>query len=42
LDGSEKVSANDDGYNESDSQLNEESFVIADDVVAPTEPDSSS
>ena len=42
LDGSEKVSANDDGYNESDSQLNEESFVIADDVVAPTELDSSS
>ena len=42
LDGSEKVSANDDGYNESDSQLNEESFVITDDVVAPTEPDSSS
>ena len=42
LDGSEKVSANDDGYNESDSQLNEESFVITDDVVAPTELDSSS
>ncbi|MDC1000098.1 hypothetical protein OAS17_03110 [Methylophilaceae bacterium] len=42
LDDSEKISANDDGYNESDSQLNEESFVIADDVVAPTEPDSSS
>jgi cytoskeletal protein RodZ len=42
LDGSEKVSANDDGYNESDSQLNEESFVIADDAVAPTELDSSS
>ena len=42
LDGSEKISANDDGYNESDSQLNEESFVIADDVVAPTELDSSS
>jgi cytoskeletal protein RodZ len=42
LDGSEKVSANDDGYNESDSQLNEESFVIADDVVATTELDSSS
>ena len=42
LDGSEKVSANDDGYNESDSQLNEESFVIADDLVAPTELDSSS
>jgi cytoskeletal protein RodZ len=42
LDGSEKVSANDDGYNESDSQLNEESFVIADGVVAPTELDSSS
>ena len=42
LDGSEKVSANDDGYNESDSRLNEESFVIADDVVAPTELDSSS
>ena len=29
LDGSEKVSANDDGYNESDSQLDEESFVIS-------------
>ena len=42
LDDSEKISANDDGYNESDSQLNEESFVIADDLVAPTEPDSSS
>ena len=42
LDGSEKVSANDDGYNESDSQLNEESFVIADDAVATTELDSSS
>ena len=42
LDGSEKVSANDDGYNESDSQLIEESFVIADDAVAPTELDSSS
>jgi len=42
LDGSEKASANDDGYNESDSQLNEESFVIADDAVAPTELDSSS
>mgnify|MGYP006099088173 FL=1 len=42
LDDSEKISANDDGYNESDSQLNEESFVIADDVVAPTELDSSS
>jgi len=42
LDGSEKVSANDDGYNESDSQLNEESFVITDDVVAPIELDSSS
>ena len=42
LGGSEKVSANDDGYNESDSQLNEESFVITDDVVAPTELDSSS
>ena len=42
LDGSEKVSANDDGYNESDSQLNEESFVTADDLVAPTELDSSS
>ena len=42
LDGSEKVSANDDGYNKSDSQLNEESFVIADDAVAPTELDSSS
>src|SRR6056300_439184 len=42
LDGSEKVSANDDGYNESDSHLNEESFVIADDAVAPTELDSSS
>jgi cytoskeletal protein RodZ len=41
LDGSEKASANDDGYNESDSQLNEESFVIADDVVALTEPDNS-
>lgn len=41
-DGSEKISANDDGYNESDSQLNEESFVIADDVVAPTELDNSS
>ena len=42
LDDSEKISANDDGYNESDSQLNEESFVIADDEVAPTELDSSS
>ena len=42
LDGSEKVSANNDGYNESDSQLNIESFVIADDAVAPTELDSSS
>ena len=42
LDVSEKVSANDDGYNESDSQLIEESFVIADDAVAPTELDSSS
>ena len=42
LDDSEKISANDDGYNESDSQLNEESFVIADDLVAPTELDSSS
>ena len=42
LDGSEKVSANDDRYNESDSQLNEESFVIVDDLVAPTELDSSS
>ena len=42
MDDSEKISANDDGYNESDSQLNEESFVIADDVVAPTELDSSS
>ena len=31
---------NDDEYNESDSQLNEESFVIADDEVALTEPDS--
>ena len=40
LDGSEKVSANDDGYNESDSQLNEESFVIADDVVVSTQLDS--
>ena len=42
LDGSEKISANNDGYNESDSQLNIESFVIADDAVAPTELDSSS
>ena len=42
LDDSEKISANDDGYNESDSQLIEESFVIADDAVAPTELDSSS
>ena len=42
LDDSEKVSANDDGDNESDSQLNEESFVIADDVDVPTELDSSS
>ena len=42
LDGSEKISANDDGYNESDSQLNEESFVIADDVVASTQLDSPS
>ena len=42
LDVSEKVSANDDGYNESDSQLIEESFVIADDAGAPTELDSSS
>ena len=40
LDGSEKVSANNDGYNESDSQLNKESFVIADDAVATTELDS--
>jgi cytoskeletal protein RodZ len=40
LDGSEKVSANDDGYNESDSQLNIESFVIADDVVVSTQLDS--
>ena len=42
LDGSEKVSANNDGYNESDSQLNKESFVIADDVVVSTQLDSSS
>lgn len=40
LDGSEKVSANNDGYNESDSQLNKESFVIADDVVVSTQLDS--
>ena len=40
LDVSEKVSANDDGYNESDSQLIEESFVIADDVVVSTQLDS--
>ena len=40
LDGSEKVSTNDDGYNESDSQLNEESFATSDDEVALTEPDS--
>jgi len=40
LDGSEKVSANNDGYNESDSQLNIESFVIADDVVVSTQLDS--
>ena len=38
----EKISDNEDEYKESDSQLNEESFVIADDVVAPTELDSSS
>jgi len=38
----EKISDNEDEYKESDSQLNEESFVIADDLVAPTEPDSSS
>ena len=42
LDDSEQVSYNDNEYHESDSQLNEESFVIADDVVAPTELDSSS
>ncbi|QZP17466.1 hypothetical protein K6112_05425 [Methylophilales bacterium] len=42
LDDSEQVSYNDNEYRESDSQLNEESFVIADDVVAPTELDSSS
>ena len=40
LDDSEKISANDDGYNESDSQLNEESFATSDDEVALTEPDS--
>ena len=40
LDDSEKVSANDDEYNESDSQFNEDSFAIADDAVTPTEPDS--
>jgi len=40
LDGSEKISANNDGYNESDSQLNIESFVIADDVVVSTQLDS--
>jgi cytoskeletal protein RodZ len=38
----EKISDNEDEYKESDSQLNEESFAIADDVVAPTELDSSS
>ena len=42
LDDSEQVSYNDNEYHESNSQLNEESFVIADDVVAPTELDSSS
>ena len=34
LGSSEKISDNEDEYNESDSQLNEESFAIADDVVA--------
>ncbi len=40
LGSSEQISANEDEYYESDLTLNEEPFVIADDVVAPTEPDS--
>ena len=37
---SEQISDNEDEYNKSDSQLNEESFAMVDDVVALTEPDS--
>jgi len=39
---SEQISVNDDEYNQLDSQLNEESFSIPDDVVASTEFDSPS
>ena len=40
LGSSEQISDNEDEYNKSDSQLNEESFAMVDDVVALTEPDS--
>ena len=40
LGSSEQISDNEDAYNEADSQLNEESFTIADDVVATTKHDS--
>ena len=40
LGSSEQISDNDDEYNQLDSQLNEEPITIADDVIAPTELDS--
>ncbi|MDA7835010.1 helix-turn-helix transcriptional regulator [Methylophilaceae bacterium] len=40
LGSSEQISDNDDEYNQLDSQLNEEPIMIADDVIAPTELDS--
>ncbi len=42
LSSSEQISDNDDEYNQLDSQLNEEPITIADDVIAPTELDSTS
>ena len=42
LGSSEQISDNDDEYNQLDSQLNEEPITIADDVIAPTELDSTS